>query len=548
MKSRHNPIIVLIFLFCLYPLTLQAADPPAPQNLQASDGTYATKVLITWQESTGAVSYRVWVADNSEFIAAGLLGETSDTWMEHSFGTPGETYWYRSKARNSEYEWSGFSDPDSGWRETPATAPENVTASDGTYSDKVVVEWDAAESGNEYMVYRAVGDSPNKSQVTGWQNETSYEDTDVTPDTFYHYWVRTRHLDSVSQYSEEDSGYAHTPVTLLVPGPHGTTIQEVLDVALNGDTVEVVDGTYTGPGNYNLDFNGKAVTLTSQNGPSSCIIDCSGNGCGFYFSDDEGNDSKVSGFTIINGGNHPPGFGMAINCLSSSPTIENCVIKESQSGIIINLLSSDAIIKECIITENSAGNTAVDINAGAPDFINCIIAGNPNACGIRLSGAASPRIVNCTIADNTHDTYGGIDCSNYSTPGITNCIIWDNTPAQIQSDTYSTPTVSYSNVEGGYAGVSNINMNPEFMNPGNNDYHLRPISPCIDSGILAKKVYAGGMWFVYYDFVPDEDFEGDSRSDDWIEVTPNHFYKYCDIGADEFTPKAMPWLMLLLVE
>lgn len=183
MKSRHNPIIVLIFLFCLYPLTLQAADPPAPQNLQASDGTYATKVLITWQESTGAVSYRVWVADNSEFIAAGLLGETSDTWMEHSFGTPGETYWYRSKARNSEYEWSGFSDPDSGWRETPATAPENVTASDGTYSDKVVVEWDAAESGNEYMVYRAVGDSPNKSQVTGWQNETSYEDTDVTPDT-----------------------------------------------------------------------------------------------------------------------------------------------------------------------------------------------------------------------------------------------------------------------------------------------------------------------------------------------------------------------------
>jgi len=89
-------------------------------------------------------------------------------------------------------------------------------------------------------------------------------------------------------------------------------------------------------------------------------------------------------------------------------------------------------------------------------------------------------------------------------------------------------------------------MNPEFMNPGNNDYHLRPSSPCIDSGILAKKVYVGGMWIVYYGFVPDEDFEGDSRSDDWFEVTPNHFYKYCDIGADEFTPKAMPWLMLLL--
>ncbi len=56
------------------------------------------------------------------------------------------------------------------------------------------------------------------------------------------------------------------------------------------------------------------------------------------------------------------------------------------------------------------------------------------------------------------------------------------------------------------------------------------------------------MWLVYYGFVPDEDFEGDSRSDDWIEVTSNHFYKCCDIGVDEFTPKAMPWLMLLLNE
>ena len=339
------------------------------------------------------------------------------------------------------------------------------------------------------------------------------------------------------------------------PGPGNGTeadpfckIQDGIDAASSSDTVEVADGTYTGTGNYNLDFNGKAVTLTSQNGPSSCIIDCSGNGCGFYFSDDEGHDSKASGFTIINGGNHPPGFGMAINCLSSSPTIENCVIKESQSGIIINLLSSDAIIKECIIIENSAGNTAVDINAGAPNFINCIIADNPNACGIRLSGGSSPRIVNCTIANNTHDTYGGIDCRNYSTPGITNCIIWGNTPAQISSDVTSTPTVSYSNIEGGYTGSSNINMNPEFMNPGNNDYHLRPTSPCIDSGILSKKVYAGGMWLIYYGFVPEEDFEGDPRSDDWTEVTSNTFYKYCDIGADEFTPNGMPWLMLLLGE
>jgi hypothetical protein len=352
-------------------------------------------------------------------------------------------------------------------------------------------------------------------------------------------WATERYVATTGSDSSNDCSSSSAPCA---------TIGHAIEEASSSDTVVVFDGTYTGTGNYNISFGGKAITVCSKNGPSSCIIDCSGNGIGFDFSDDEGHDSKVSGFTIINGGNYPPGFGMAINCFGSSPTIENCVIKQTTSGTIIRLGSSDAIFKECIITENSAGNTAVDINAGAPDFINCIIAGNPNACGIRLSGGTSPRFVNCTIADNTHDNYGGIECTNYSTPGITNCIIWGNTPTQISSDVTSTPTVSYSNVEGGYTGGSNINMNPEFMNPGHNDYHLRPTSPCIGSGILRKKVYAGDMWLFYYPFVPEEDFEGDPRSDDWIEVTTNNFYKYCDIGADEFTPNAMPWLMLLLNE
>ncbi len=38
----------------------------------------------------------------------------------------------------------------------------------------------------------------------------------------------------------------------------------------------VADGIYTGEGNRDIDFLGKAITVRSENGPESCIIDCQG--------------------------------------------------------------------------------------------------------------------------------------------------------------------------------------------------------------------------------------------------------------------------------
>ena len=50
-----------------------------------------------------------------------------------------------------------------------------------------------------------------------------------------------------------------------------------------------------------IDFQGKAITVRSEHGPAGCIIDCQGNGRGFYFHHGETEYSVVQGFTIING-------------------------------------------------------------------------------------------------------------------------------------------------------------------------------------------------------------------------------------------------------
>ena len=63
-------------------------------------------------------------------------------------------------------------------------------------------------------------------------------------------------------------------------GEHGPkkTIQAVIDVAAAGAIVTVADGTYTGPGNKDLNFHGQSMTLRSANGADNCIIDCESDG------------------------------------------------------------------------------------------------------------------------------------------------------------------------------------------------------------------------------------------------------------------------------
>lgn len=117
----------------------------------------------------------------------------------------------------------------------------------------------------------------------------------------------------------------------LVPSQYAT-IQVAIDASINGDTVIIADGTYTGTGNYNIDFGGKAITVRSENGPDNCIIDCQNTAGrrGFYFHSGETNSSIISGLTIKNGkitGN--PATGGGILCSGASPKIENCEILQN---------------------------------------------------------------------------------------------------------------------------------------------------------------------------------------------------------------------------
>ncbi|MBC8228366.1 hypothetical protein H8E77_02310, partial [bacterium] len=144
---------------------------------------------------------------------------------------------------------------------------------------------------------------------------------------------------------------AYGAIIIVPPG----TIQEAIDTAVDGDTVLVADGVYIGEGNKNLDFGGKAITVTSENGAENCIIDCEGDGRGFIFQTNEGETSVVSGFTITNGFDSYVGAG--IYCYDSDPTIQNCTITGNRGarggGICCSGLFSDPTITNCILWDDS---------------------------------------------------------------------------------------------------------------------------------------------------------------------------------------------------
>jgi hypothetical protein len=156
--------------------------------------------------------------------------------------------------------------------------------------------------------------------------------------------------------------FSHAAI-IHVPGDY-PTIQEGINSATHGDILLVADGTYTGAGNKNIDFQGKLITVKSENGPESTIIDCEGSGRGFYFWNGELNGSILEGFTIKNGNTDK---GAGIYCINNSaPTIKNNIITGNRatgagdgiSGGGIYCQGDNIVIEKNIITGNTASASA----------------------------------------------------------------------------------------------------------------------------------------------------------------------------------------------
>jgi hypothetical protein len=142
--------------------------------------------------------------------------------------------------------------------------------------------------------------------------------------------------------------------------------------------------------------------------------------------------------------------------------------------------NAEPTVVSCLFAQNSySGYYSIN---GDGQIINCLF--RDNDCEYQGGGLfladSNPDVINCTVLNNRamDGSGGGIHCDASSHPQIINTIVRGNTPHEIAGN----PTVTYSNVAGGYSGEGNIDADPAFVDGANHDYRPDGGSPCIDAG------------------------------------------------------------------
>ncbi|MCK4414969.1 MAG: right-handed parallel beta-helix repeat-containing protein [Candidatus Eisenbacteria sp.] len=221
------------------------------------------------------------------------------------------------------------------------------------------------------------------------------------------------------------------------------TIQDAVNAAADGDTVLLSDGTFSGDGNRDIDFLGKAIEVRSANrDPRFCVIDCQGSEIdphrGFAFVTEEDSLAVVRRVTITNGyatGDWPDYLGGAILCLASSPSIINCILKSNEAlhgGAIACRDSASPLIDSCRIINNFArdsGGGIVADHEAFPSVTMCdlsenVASGNGGALYCYSSEAL---LEDCRIDRNASVSLGGGVCGMQSSISMRRCVIGGNT-------------------------------------------------------------------------------------------------------------------------
>jgi flagellar hook capping protein FlgD len=305
---------------------------------------------------------------------------------------------------------------------------------------------------------------------------------------------------------------------LVFPAPSRATIinvpanQPTIQAGINaaavfGDEVVVADGTYTGAGNRDISLTKNITVRSASRNPANCIIDCQLSGRGFLVST-VASVARIEGFTIKNALTDEGG---GIKCDNASPTVVNCRLIANKANVtggggIACVNGSAPLVTGCALNGNTTngfdGGAGVYNVGGSPSFVNCTLSGNFTTGIGTIGGALRNKsnghvtFTNCSFSANTaYDASAMYSDGTGTTTTLTNCIVWGH-PAgtsgvRIQTQANAVTTITYSDVQQGFAGTGNINVNPGFIDAngpdnvsGNADDDVRPgrFSPATDAG------------------------------------------------------------------
>ncbi len=216
--------------------------------------------------------------------------------------------------------------------------------------------------------------------------------------------------------------------------------------------------------------------------------------------------------------NSADSHGGAILNDAGMPVLKNCTFNDNVAfaGGAVDNKSSNAILTDCTFSLNSAVEygAAVNNRESSPRITSCMFLrnmANDFGGGGVCNWSSSPTIRNCLFSHNYSSEHGGAVMNNKSSLTLfnctfaqnvgegkavaffsylndppssmqaANCIFWDG-GGEIWKNEETDISITYSDIQGGWSGIGNIDADPMFVEVGMDDLHLLPDSPCIDAG------------------------------------------------------------------
>lgn len=322
-----------------------------------------------------------------------------------------------------------------------------------------------------------------------------------------------------------------------VNGPvlNNVTIRENNATAFGGgvfsycSTIHMTDVTITENQNEG-NGQGGGIMLAASSGTldNMNITNNTANGShggGIWTNNSGGGDNWADGWTMTNStisGNSGDWFGGGILFAWSHSTLINCIVSDNTSnwgGGGVFGLESGFTLKETTVSDNASGGGGGGIYVWGPlDGISppviedCIVTGNEtgsNGGGIGLDEEVDAIITGTYVVDNHAAQYfsginvsgSDVTCNNLTISGgtsggggvigisenghveLTNSIVWNNGEFNFgSSDGTGSINVTYSDIDGGFDGVGNIDTDPLFTDANGGDYSITQDSPCKDAG------------------------------------------------------------------
>lgn len=211
--------------------------------------------------------------------------------------------------------------------------------------------------------------------------------------------------------------YGEAAIYLVRPDGTGDfpTIQAAINASVNGDEILLADGVFSGPGNRDMSYGGRAITIRSQTGNAvACIIDLTDPFAGhrafqFY---SEGSNSILRNVTIRDG---LSSSGGAVYMVNASPTFSQCYFVNcsvSGNGGAAYVYGGSPVFSYCYFEycEASEGggayvaNTPIEVTFYGGGFLDNDA---DSGAGLMVGPGGDVLMGNCTFMRNVATVTGG---------------------------------------------------------------------------------------------------------------------------------------------